>query len=206
MFDEYYASTVPFVNVSTAQQSAVQEAGAQLLDRIGKKVILVGHSQGGIMSWLIADARSEYIHSLVAIEPAGPPFRDVAFDNEPARAYGLADIPVTYSPPVTDPEKDFVYQTVKASSTDGPACLIQADNPQPRQLSNLSKLPVLLMTTEASYHAQYDWCSVLFLRQAGVKTEHWELANMGIHGNGHMVFMEKNSDQVAQALAGWLEH
>lgn len=206
VFDAFYASNVPYVNVSTAQQSAVQDAGAQLLDRIGRKVILVGHSQGGTMSWVIADTRPESIHSLVAIEPAGPPFRDVAFGNAPARAFALADIPVTYEPAVADPESDFVYQTVQANSTDRFDCLTQAEHPQPRQLANISKFPVLLVTTEASYHAQYDWCTVLFLRQASVKTEHWELAQLGIHGNGHMVFMEKDSDEVAQAIAGWLQH
>lgn len=61
------------------------------------------------------------------------------------------------------------------------------------------------MTTESSYHAQYDWCTVRFLRQAGVKTDHLELGKAGVHGNGHMVFLEKNSDKVAGAVLEWLE-
>ena len=105
IFDAYYASTVPSVADQVVQESAVQKAGAQLLDVIGKPVIVIAHSQGGPVSWGIADARAQLVRSFVAIEPAGPPFRDAAFGNaDPARAYGLTNIPITYSPAVTDPE------------------------------------------------------------------------------------------------------
>lgn len=206
IFDAYYASTVPSVADQVVQESAVQKAGAQLLDVIGKPVILIGHSQGGPVSWGIADARAGLVRSFVAIEPAGPPFRDAAFGNaDPARAYGLTNIPITYSPAVTYPEREFVRETIPANATGRLDCLVQAEDPAPRQLVNLRRFPVLLMTTESSYHAQYDWCTVRFLRQAGVKTDHLELGKAGIHGNGHMVFLEKNSDEVAGAVLKWLE-
>jgi hypothetical protein len=32
-----------------------------------------------------------------------------------------------------------------------------------------------------------------------------KLADLGIHGNGHMMMLEKNSDQVAQVIASWLD-
>ena len=32
-----------------------------------------------------------------------------------------------------------------------------------------------------------------------------KLADLGIHGNGHMMMLEKNSDQVAQVIADWLD-
>lgn len=203
VFDAYYASVVPSLKDEVSQELAIREASSLLLDRIGKPVILVGHSQGGAMVWTTADARPHLVHSVVAIEPAGPPFRDAGFRNTSARAYGLANIPVTYSPPLTDPN-DFSIQTIAPNSTDLMPCYIQAENPVPRQLVNLKKFPVLVVTTEASYHAQYDWCTVRFLRQAGVKAEHLELAKVGIRGNGHMVFLEKNSDDVADAIAQWV--
>lgn len=118
IFDAYYASTVPSVAEQVVQESAVQEAGAQLLDIIGKPVILVAHSQGGPVTWGIADARAHLVRSFVAIEPAGPPFRDVAFDNgDPVRAYGLTNIPIAYSPVVTDPERDFVREMIPSNTT-----------------------------------------------------------------------------------------
>ena len=203
IFDAYFASTVPSVADETTQETAVRDAGSQLLDRIGKPVILVGHSQGGPMVWATADARPHLVHSVVAIEPAGPPFHETGAGHDSARAYGLTSVPLAYSPAVTDPA-DFKVQTIEPNSTDLVTCYTQVENAAPRQLVNLSKFPVLVVTSEASYHARYDWCTVRFLRKAGVKTDHLELAKMGVHGNGHMMFLEKNSDDVAGAIAKWM--
>ena len=38
------------------------------------------------------------------------------------------------------------------------------------------------MTSEASYHAVYDYCTVAFMRQAGVGVEWLNLPEVGIHG------------------------
>jgi hypothetical protein len=106
---------------------------------------------------------------------------------------------------VTDPLIDLVKQTIPSNSSLHSDCVIQADDPAPRQLVNLAHVPVLILTTESSYHAPYDWCTVQFLQQAGVPAQHLQLADIGIHGNGHMVFMEKNSLQVAAVLQKWME-
>jgi pimeloyl-ACP methyl ester carboxylesterase len=204
IFDTYYASTVEFLASSTYQESTVQAAGAALLDKIGTPVILLSHSQGGLMPWLIADVRPKLVHSIVSIEPTGPPFQDAIFSNGSTRPYGLTNIPLTYSPAVTSPA-DLVQHVLVSNSSLFSNCVIQADSPAPRKLVNLAKVPVLVMTTESSYHAPYDWCTVEFLKQAGVPAEHLQLANVGIHGNGHLVFMEKNSLQVAAVLRKWME-
>jgi pimeloyl-ACP methyl ester carboxylesterase len=204
IFDTYYSSTVEFLASSTYQESTVQAAGAALLDKIGSPVILLSHSQGGLMPWLIADVRPKLVHSIVSIEPTGPPFQDAIFSNGTTRPYGLTDISLTYSPAVTNPA-DLVQQVIVSNSSLFTNCVIQADSPAPRKLVNLAKVPVLLVTTESSYHAPYDWCTVKFLKQAGVPAEHLKLADVGIHGNGHLVFMEKNSLEVAAVLQKWME-
>lgn len=204
VFDTYYASNVQFLASATEQQSTVKAAGVSLLDRIGKPVILLSHSQGGLMPWLIADARPELTKAIISLEPTGPPFRDALFGNGSARAYGLTDIPITYDPPVISPEVDLVKQTIAAPTKETVPCIIQADDPAPRQLVNLKNIPVLLLTAEASYHAPYDWCTAKFLQQAGVNVTHLELARVGIRGNGHLVFLEKNSDAVADVVERWM--
>lgn len=203
-FDTYYSSTVEFLSSATWQQSTVQAASAALLDTIGTPVILLSHSQGGAMPWLIADVRPKLVHSIVSIEPTGPPFQEAVFSNTSSRAYGLTDIPITYSPALSDPT-ELVKQVIASNSSMYSDCVIQADSPAPRKLVNLAKVPVLVLTTESSYHAPYDWCTVQFLQQAGVPVQHLQLADVGIHGNGHMVFMEKNSLQVAAILQKWME-
>lgn len=90
-------------------------------------------------------------------------------------------------------------QTIHATSSEFLDCTLQAEPAS--QLVNLKKLPILIETGEASYHATYDHCFVQFLRQAGCeKAEHLKLADVGIYGNGHLQFLEKNSDEIARGL------
>lgn len=205
VFDAFYSSNVQFINNATYQQKTVQDAGAALLDKIGEPVILMGHSQGGILPLLLADARPELTKGLILLEPTGPPFRDAVFGTKAARPYGLTDIPLTYSPPVTDPSVDLVQEVQPARGEDYVECVLQAEEPAPRRLVNLQDKPILLVTAEASYHAPYDYCTASFLRQAGCsQTEHLELGQAGIHGNGHMMFMEKNSNQIQAIIEEWV--
>ena len=66
-------------------------------------------------------------------------------------------------------------------------------------------MPILVLTAEASYHAPYDHCTVKYLEQAGVKAKWTRLADAGIHGNGHMMMLEKNSDEIIKYLERWMD-
>ncbi|KAF2738884.1 alpha/beta-hydrolase [Polyplosphaeria fusca] len=205
IFDAYFATTATGMTEPVQQQTVVQAAGAALLDRIGKPVIIVGHSEGGKAPWVIADTRPELVKKIVALEPSGPPFQNsIILDGKPARAYGLTDIPLAYDPPVTNPAIDLVKVRVAASEGQED-CLLQADEPPPRQLVNLKKIKTALLTAEASYHTLHDWCTVKYLKQAGVDVEAIELAKIGIKGNGHMFMLEKNSDDIAEVVRRWIE-
>jgi hypothetical protein len=48
-----------------------------------------------------------------------------------------------------------------------------------------------------------DHCTVAYLRQAGVRTDFIRLADHGIRGNGHMMMLEKNSDDIARVMEQW---
>ncbi|KAJ0116864.1 hypothetical protein J7T55_010015 [Diaporthe amygdali] len=206
IFDRFYSSQVQYTSNLTFQQHKTQAAGAALLDGIGKPVILVGHSAGGQLPIVIADARPGLTAGLILLEPSGPPFENAGVQgNGSARAWGVADIPLTYDPPVTDPAVDLVKQTVAALDEDHVNCTLQADSPAPRKLVNLAGKPFLVVTSESSFHAQYDYCIVDYLRQAGCSSlEYVELGAAGIHGNGHMMFLEKNSDDIQNLLQEWI--
>ncbi len=73
-----------------------------------------------------------------------------------------------------------------------------------RLLPNLAKLPILILTAEASYHAPYDHCTVKYLQQAGVRSTWIKLGDVGIHGNGHMMMLEKNNQEIGAVVSGWL--
>ncbi|KAG4438568.1 hypothetical protein IFR05_005943 [Cadophora sp. M221] len=203
IFDEYFASTVPSPSSSPVQETSMQKAGILLLDKIGPAII-IAHSQGALSGWLWADARPGLVKALIQIEPKGPPFREAIFSTEVTRPWGLTSIPLTYSPPPTNSSSPLSMQTIPASSTQFVDCTLQAE--PARQLVNLKNVPFLIETGEASYHATYDHCFVEFLRQAGCeRVEHLKLADVGIHGNGHLQFLERNSDEIARLLEKWIE-
>jgi hypothetical protein len=50
----------------------------------------------------------------------------------------------------------------------------------------------------------YDHCTVKYLNQAGAKAEWMPLDAKGIHGNGHMVMIEKNHLAIAKVIDDWV--
>lgn len=205
IFDRFYASGVQMIRSHPIAEAAAQAAFAALLDRIGEPVIFLSHSNSGGIPLLVADIRPHLVKMIVSIEPKGPPFGTSEFHSLMQNPYGVCNAPITYDPPVIDPTTDLVRASRKSLDPDLMDAILQADSPQPRRLINLVHIPVLVVTGHASYHAQYDWCSVEYLRQAGVETEHLRLEERGILGNGHMMFMEKNSDQIATEIENWVK-
>jgi pimeloyl-ACP methyl ester carboxylesterase len=201
VFDAFYATQVETVISNEETQERNQEAGAALLDKIGPAVVLT-HSQSGAFGWLIADARPQLVKAIVAIEPSGPPFEATIIGTGKARAFGPTDIPLTYDPPVREASEIAVEREPKPDGPDLFVCWMQ--KAPARQLVNLKNIPVMVMTAEASYHATYDHCTAKYLNQAGVKTEFVPLAQIGIHGNGHMVMIEKNNLDIAHVVDEWL--
>ncbi len=210
-FDQYFASQVPYLANTQQTEDLVDTALGALLDRIGP-VVLVTHGQGALFGWALSDARPDLVKAHLAVEPSGPPFFDVKFrggkdfweksGDGRARAYGLTRMPLTFEPPVKTPEDLAVAQQAKPSGDGAVRCWLQGD--PVRSLPNLAKVPTVVVTAEASFHAAYDDCTVAFLTQAGAKPDVLRLAGERVRGNGHMVMLEKNSDLVADALMGWL--
>jgi hypothetical protein len=63
----------------------------------------------------------------------------------------------------------------------------------------------MVVTSEASYHAVYDHCTVRYLRQVGAHVDFVRLEEVGIHGNGHMMMLERNNMAIASVIARWTE-
>ncbi|KAF8845592.1 alpha/beta-hydrolase [Paxillus ammoniavirescens] len=201
VFEAFYRSLVPSLTSTAETSELMKAAGSELLDKIGP-VVVVTHSQSGGFGWILADARPNLVKAIVALEPNGPPFRNAIIMSNPVRIYGLTDIPLTFDPPIS------------SASDLGPVALRQGEDctcfqqaRPPRRLVHLAQVPVLLVTSESGYHAVYDEFTVQFLEEAGVNVTHIRLENVGLHGNGHMFFMELNSDQIAdEVVEPWIRH
>jgi pimeloyl-ACP methyl ester carboxylesterase len=208
IFDAFYASQVETLASGVEVQRLATEAGTALLDKIGPAIV-IGHSQGGPYGWLLADNRPKSVKAIIAVEPSGPPFRNAVVKEDKTRKWGLpwgiADIPLHYSPPAKTPEDLAPVPEKQADSPDLAVCWKQSD--PPRQLPNLKGIPILIVTSESSAMSAYEHCTSKFLTQAGVPNTFMRLEEYGIHGNGHMMMLEKNSLEIAALLQKWLhEH
>ena len=146
------------------------------------------------------------------------------------RPYGLADIPLTYDPPARpipklNPDMQDVLDVVEVArdgtravyfmqdgaDTSGRTIIRNALYPSEfkgrvRQLIELKKVPHAVITAEASTHTEFDWATVAFMRQAGLGVDWLKLEEHGIKGNGHLMFLEKNSDKIADLIERWIRY
>lgn len=190
-----------------AYQQAQKGGISALLDRIGLPSILIIHSQGAPGGWLAADARPELVKAIIAVEPNGPPFAGIhPHDGSIARRWGLADVPIEYTPPITDPSELHLI-TIPSSESEKEPIVLQDESGVHvvHKLKNLQRMRVLVEVGEASYHAPYDHATVAFLRQAGVDCDFIRLEDLGIKGNGHMQMLELNNLEIAAVLNKWIE-
>jgi pimeloyl-ACP methyl ester carboxylesterase len=209
VFDQFYASQVPFVQKPEVTQALNRDAGVALLDKIGPAIVMT-HSQSGTYGWEMLDARPNLVKALVQVEPTFPPVHDVDFIGAPdyfrdgpvARPWGLTSIPITYAPAVSDPSQLAFAQQDEADAPNLMRCWLQ--KAPARQLPELQKAPVAIVTGEASFHAPYEHCTIKYLEQAGVTPTWIDLGKEGVHGNGHMMMLEKNNLQIAAMIAKWM--
>jgi pimeloyl-ACP methyl ester carboxylesterase len=198
--DQLMASMGPMYADLCLSQELMQSAGIELLDKIGPAILLT-HSMGGPFGWLVADARPHLVKAIVAVEPLGPVFSEFA-PGVGELEWGLTAIPMKFDPPVDSPRELKREWRVPDRQALIP-CQVQAE--PARQLPNLKGFPILVTTAEASLFALFDHGTVDFLAQAGAAVEHMRLEELGIHGNGHMMMAETNSDEVAAAIGRWLK-
>ena len=199
---------LPEIEDFTRQQFLNRDALVALIDKIGPAILMV-HSQAGAFGWPVADARPDHVKAVLAIEPNGPPFYQVDFIGAPdyfkqgalALPYGLSAVPLTYAPAVSDAKELAAVRQDTAYGPDLVKCYVQKE--PARKLPNL-KMPILVVMSEASYHAPYDHCTVKYLQQAGAQPTFMRLADLGIKGNSHVMMNESNNKEIATAIAQWL--
>lgn len=198
--EQFLSSQVEYLPSNKDSQKLVLEAGRELL-KITGPAILMTHSQAGPFGWLLADDQPELVKGIVALEPSGPPFSN-DITNATVKNYGIADLPMHFDPPVAD-KNELSVELLKAPEEDlNDGWVMKAPY---HKLPALQGIPILLMVSESSYHAGYDHLTSKVLEQAGVAHDFVRLENIGIHGNGHMMMLEKNNLEIAKWIAGWLE-
>ncbi|WP_262106401.1 alpha/beta fold hydrolase [Arthrobacter sp. Marseille-P9274] len=184
-------SNMPDLN---ADHELMRKHGAELLDRIGPSIVITS-SAGGPAGWLMTDAKPDLVRAVVALEPMGPsgPF---------PLPWGLSASPLTYDPPATGTQD---LKLLEVPAADGlPAMRLQSE--PARRLPHLAETPIAIVSGEQSVAKPVDFGTVAYLRQAGCnRVHHLQLGDLGIHGNGHLMMIEHNNDQVLDAVVQWLD-
>ena len=181
--DAFIAPFGPLPADLAASQEMDADRLAALLDRIGPAII-VTHSASGSAGWLVADRRPGLVAAIVTVEPMGPAFATTP--NIGTLEWGLSAAPITYDPPRANPAE------------------VRAADPATLRLRALAGVPVAVVSGETSVQSKYAPAMVEFLRTAGAAAELLHLPDHGVHGNGHGLIYEKNSDQALQPILRWL--
>jgi pimeloyl-ACP methyl ester carboxylesterase len=209
LFDQFQAMMEPDFKDRVIRERFNRDAGVALLDRIGPAIIMA-HSQAGIYAWGIANDRPGLVKGMIMVEAAGSPFHEVALKGPPdwfkdegmSKPWGFTRTPVDFDPPLAAPSDLVLEEQAKADAPDLARCWRQKE--PARKLSKLKGIPIMLLHAEASFAMPTAHCGAAFLDQAGVANDFVKLADLGIHGNGHFMMLEKNNLEVAGVIADWL--
>lgn len=182
ILDQFLASQGPSLLDMTLTEELMQQAGVALLEKIGPAILLT-HSAGGPFGWLVADQRPDLVKGIIAVEPIGPPFAELP-GNLGCLTWGFTATPFTYEP-----------------SCDTPEALMES----PHSVPALKNIPIAVITSEASAWSLFDPATVEMLLGLGASVEHVKLADLGIKGNGHMMMLETNNEEIATIIGNWLE-
>jgi len=172
---------------------AWRERGAMLLDKIGPAIIMT-HSAGGPFGWLVAEIRPNLVKGIIAVEGGGQSFTG-------ANVWGMSTIPVAYDPPVKDVSE---LKLVDVPSPEEGVAPYKLQAEPARKLKNLQGIPIVIVTSEGSFASPGNPGGVAYFKQAGCQAEELRLTKLGIHGNGHMMMVERNNRQVLQPILDWM--
>ena len=209
LFDQFQAMMEPDFKDRVIREVFNRAAGDALLDKIGP-AILMAHSQAGIYAFGIANDRPKLVKGMVLVEAAGSAFHETANVGAPdwfkdegmSKPWGFTRTPVDYDPPFKAGEGPEVEQQAKPDAPDLARCWRQKE--PARRLVNLVGVPMMLLHGEASFAAPTAQCGAEFLTQSGVQNDLVRLADLGIHGNGHFMMLEKNNLDIAAVIDDWL--
>ena len=185
-------------------------SGAALIDRIGPAIVL-GRSQSGNYPFHYADVRPGQVKAMIDIEGASPAFNCPyppscqTYNGVPSTltpVWGVTNQPITYSPPITDPSQLVRVPNNAPAGPNEATCWRQGA--PVHKLLNLQGIPTMVMVSQSSAPTQTQVCMHQYLEQAGVKNDFIRLQDVGFKGNGHLMNIELNSDQIAQFLIDWL--
>lgn len=205
----------------------VAEAIGVLLREVGPAIV-VAHSAAGPVAWWLSEEHPDLVRAVVGIAPGPPGNIQAALPSDPDAIAALKYDSSVGCPVYSDEQssvtvgREFIFD-FWANSQQFPTGSIDAYAetivPESARILNerfniggtalrlnqpdvVASRPIMIMTGELDprHPKEVDAALADFLR-----AEHLWLPDAGILGNGHMLMIEKNSDDIAGAISSWLD-
>ena len=153
-----------------------------------------------------------YVGLPLAVEFASAGFEVTGFDVDTAKvaytrtnpnSWGLTTNPYKFDPPINSPSELKTHLEPSERPGDEVGCYMQ-DQPV-HKLVNWQNKRILSISAEGTYHRVFDVCIPKWLNQAGAKVDFIRLEDVGIRGNMHEMFLDRNSDEVIKFIDTWLK-
>jgi pimeloyl-ACP methyl ester carboxylesterase len=201
------------------------------LQALGEPVIVMTHSMSGPYGWKLLEKYGDHIAKLVAVAPGPPgniqPVATIASDTpEKVEVHGTTNYTLDRKAPFvatpgfvaskligksTQFPREFAERYAASLQPIAPKLLFQRLNIGGAQLkvTDFSKYTgkrVLLVigTDDVDHPRNIDAPIVDWLNANGAKADFWPLGEHDINGNGHMMMLEKNSDDIADLILTWI--
>jgi len=213
-------------------ETVVQGLGA-LLATLPAPLVLVTHSMSGAYGWRLLELHKERIARVVGVAPSPPGniLPEPEIIGETDSAVELQAGPMRFRLDKRAPfmvDRAFVEKKVVGDGCFFPRQLVEAyaaslqpiparlilerQNFAQRQLRVTApqslagkRILVLTGTNDIDHSRAVDGATAQWLNSAGAKADFIYLGDRGIIGNGHMLMLEENSDDIAAIILDWLE-
>lgn len=201
-FEQFAAAIIPATSNRTAMELNMRVAGCELLSLIGPSY-LIQHSYGGHWGILLSNDCPKSVAGSINLESSTIPFFFYGYGlgGTVQRPWGLTETEIDYVPAISNASQ-LVQESVGVETLEHRNCYMQKE--PARKLPKIASVPYVMITTEASVHATYDHCIVNYMKQIGGNPDWIKLADLGIKGNGHFMYIEKNNDKIADVVHKWI--
>lgn len=179
--NQFFRQMTP--NVGAFDATVISDSMVKLFERTGNG-ILITHSQGGIVGWLVG-MQSDKVKAIVSFEPGNFPFPE-------------GEVPPTIISKFGDIKPAVASQADFEKLTKIPIILYFGDFISDKPSDNQGEDQWRIRLSLAK-----QWADVV--NKHGGNVEVIELPKVGIKGNTHFPMSDTNNVQVAEHLEGWLK-
>jgi pimeloyl-ACP methyl ester carboxylesterase len=221
------------LDLRTLTGEQVCQSLAALISSLNGSVVLLTHSMGGALGWRVAELSGDKIIAIAGIAPAPPgniqPEPEILSDSEeglvlrtPFRTLTLQNEGAALATPgfvvdkLVGSSRQFPLEQLDAYTSllthTGSRLLYERLNVRGSQVRVQNTgcfrgKPVIIVTgsDDLEHPRHVDEEVATWLSAQGAESQFVWLPDQGIDGNGHMMMMERNSDQIADLILEWLD-